>query len=363
MNGSWEGWRDRVGWGLLGLLLFGLVGYVLLAFIGTLTFALFVYYATRPIYRRLDSHITHPDLVTAGTLLAFTLPMLTILSYAVSVGIQELNQFLGATNLVQYQQIVQPYVDLAQLSSPRRLAEVLLSDQGGALSSGVGNVLERYIGPVTTYAGALIAILTRLFLLFTFAFYLLRDDRKIAAWFRRSFDYDHGVVEFAERVDEDLETVFFGNLITIVATGLIAVAVYLALDWLAPGNTGVAYPILLGLITGIATLIPVVGMKLVYVPYTLILLVLAATGSGPLWFPFVFFVVTLVVVDTFPDLFVRSYVSSGNITMGLVLFAYILGTLVFGWYGIFFGPILLVAFVHFAKEVFPRIISGAWIQA
>lgn len=363
MNRSWEGWRDRVAWGLLGFVLFGLVGFVLLSFIGTLSFALFVYYATRPLYRRLDRHVEHSDLTTAATLLAFTLPMLAIVGWAILVGVEELNAFLGATNLENYQSMLEPYVDLAALSSPQRLAETVTASGGGGLDPEVQGALEGLIGPVTSSAGAVFNVLVRLFLLFAFVFYLLRDDHRLAAWFRRSFGYGHGAVEFAEGVDDDLETVFFGNLITIVITGLIAVVAFLALNWLAPGDTGIGYPILLGLLTGLATLVPVVGMKLVYIPYTLVLAGLALAGSLPLWFPVAFFVVTLLVVDTFPDIFVRSYVSSGSLHMGLVLFAYVLGTVVFGWYGIFFGPILLVAFIHFARDVFPRLVSGDLIRA
>jgi predicted PurR-regulated permease PerM len=361
MDGDWQAWRNRVAWGLLGAVLFGLVGYVLLRFIGTITFALFVYYATRPLYRRLIRRFEHPDWVAMGTLLAFVLPLLLILGWAIVVSVQELNQFLGARGLEGYQSMLQPYVDLAALSSPRQLVESVTTS-GGELDPEVRNALEGLVGPVTTSAGFVVAVLTRLFLLFAFAFYLLRDDHKIAAWFRRSFDYDSAVA-FARRVDEDLETVFFGNLVTIVATGAIAVGAYMALDWLAPSDAGLAYPVLLGLLTGIGTLIPVVGMKLVYLPYTLLLVGLAATGDVPVWLPVAFLGVTFVVVDTFPDIFVRSYVSSGSLDMGLVLFAYVLGTLVFGWYGIFFGPILLVAFVHFAREIFPRIVSGDWIRA
>ena len=362
MDGGWVAWRDRVAWGLLGAVLFGLVSYVLVTYIGTLTFALFVYYATRPLYRRLIRRFEHPDWVATGTLLAFTLPMLAILGWAVVVGIQELSQFLGAQGLESYQQMIQPYVDLAALSSPRRLADAILASDGTGLNPAVQRALEQLIGPVTTYAGALIAVLMRLFLLFAFAFYLLRDDHKIAGWFRQSFDYD-GAVAYVSGVDEDLETVFFGNLVTVVATGAIAVGTYVALDRLAPGSANVPYPILLGLLTGVGTLIPVVGMKLVYVPYSLVLFGLAFASGWPIWFPIAFVVVTFIVVDFVPDVFVRSYVSSGEINMGLVLFSYVLGTLVFGWYGIFFGPILLVAFVHFAREVFPRLVSDSWIKA
>jgi hypothetical protein len=35
------------------------------------------------------------------------------------------------------------------------------------------------------------------------------------------------------------------------------------------------------------------------------------------------------------------------------MLAYIFGPLLFGWYGVFLGPILLVLVVHFARVVLP----------
>jgi len=82
-------------------------------------------------------------------------------------------------------------------------------------------------------------LLLRLFVSFTLAFYLLRDDYKIAQWFRRSFEHQPAAVTFVEQVDADLTTIYTGNLITIGASGLLAVSTYYVLDIIAPAGTGV----------------------------------------------------------------------------------------------------------------------------
>ena len=41
--------------------------------------------------------------------------------------------------------------------------------------------------------------------------------------------------------------------------------------------------------------------------------------------------------------------------MGLVMFAYLLGPALFGWYGIFMGPLLMVLIVEFIVTVLPRL--------
>mgnify|MGYP006282838631 CR=1 FL=1 len=203
----------------------------------------------------------------------------------------------------------------------------------------------------------------RLFVILIVAYYLLRDDHRVATWFRSTFESTPGVVAFMNDVDSDLTTVYTGNLVTIGITALIAVLVYNGLTLVAPRGTGVAFPLLLGLLTGIFTIIPVFGIKLIYFPYTAYLGFEAARNQAvPIWYPVLFFVVVLVVVDSIPDFFIRSYVSKGSLHMGLVLFAYVLGSIAFGWYGIFLGPIILVLFVHFLRNVLPQLVQGQQIR-
>jgi predicted PurR-regulated permease PerM len=78
--------------------------------------------------------------------------------------------------------------------------------------------------------------------------------------------------------------------------------------------------------------------------------------------PIAFAALSFVVVDTIPDLILRPYVSGRNLHVGLVMFAYIFGPLLFGWYGIFLGPMLLVFVVHFTRLVLPELISGTEIR-
>lgn len=187
----------------------------------------------------------------------------------------------------------------------------------------------------------LFGFLGQVFVIFVFVFYLLRDDHKIAGWVRTTAGSDSGVVTYLEAVDADLEVVFLGNLLTIVATGTVATGVYALLSILAPPALSYPYSVLLGALTGIATLMPVVGMKIVYVPFSVYLLYRAVTTPAPLWFPIVFFAVSLMIVDTIPDLFIRSYLSARTLHFGLVLLAYTLGALALGWAGLFLGPIIL----------------------
>lgn len=335
---------DSVAWILVGVLITVVVAFILYSFVGAIVVGIFVYYATRPIYRRIDQWTEHSSLSAIVTLLTVGLPILLILAYATFIGIREADRFFAVANLEQLRAVLAPYVDLVS----------------GSEGQGLLGILRDNLSRAQGFASSATAWLLRLFVIFTLAFYLLRDDYKIAQWFRRSFENQPAAVTFVEEVDDDLTTIYTGNLITIGATGFLAVIVFYGLDAIAPAGTGVQFPILLGLLTGVATLIPAIGVKLIYFPYTGYLVWQAVTGGGgPLWFPVVFFVVTVVVVDVIPDFFIRSYVSKGELNMGLLLLTYVLGAVAFGWYGIFFAPIVLVFFIHFVRDILPVLLGSA----
>lgn len=342
MGTPWNLSGGQAAWTVVGAGLALLVAVMLYSFVGAIVVGVFLYYAVRPVYRRIDAYSDHPTINATVTLLAVGVPVLVILGYAALVGVRELNQLLVTSGLQQYRSALQPYLDVAALTQPDRVARLLGSR----------------VGSIVGYANAVFTWLLRLFVATVVAFYLLRDDQRISEWGRSTFEGTPGVVPFFEGVDADLTTIYTGNLITIGITALIAIVVYTGLDAIAPAGAGIAFPRLLGLLTGVFTIVPVIGIKIIYIPYAAYLAVAAVRSpSVPVWFPVVFFVVVLVVVDSIPDFFIRSYVSKGNLHMGLVLLAYVLGTIAFGWYGLFFGPIVLVLAVHFLRDVLPCIVQ------
>lgn len=346
-------------WVLLGIAIAAVIVIGLTTYIGAFLFAVFLYFATRPLYHRLNEYLDHPNVAVTLTLLAVVFPMLIVVGYALLVSFQELNQFLSTHSLDAVRSYLQPYLGLVRAGRLRRLWDLLVTSPGQPLSPAARRILERILGRVRTIAALVFAVLSQLFLMSIFLFYFLRDDHKVRDWFFESIDHDERVVEFVTNVSDDLETVFFGNLAIIAVSGSIATVTYYALNAVAPGGDVVTIPVLLGLLTGIATLIPLVGMKAVYIPYTALLLGTTATTETPLWHPLVFFLVTLIVVDTVPDFFIRSYLAAwSGVHLGLVLLGYVLGTLAFGWSGLFLGPIIVVLAVHFGHSIFPRLASN-----
>ncbi|QDX41670.1 AI-2E family transporter [Salarchaeum sp. JOR-1] len=350
--------RARAGWWAVGSFLALALALVVYRFLGTFVFGVFLYYATRPVYRRLKKRVRPPSLAAAISLLALALPALLLFAYTLAVGLQELDKFLATRDiqLTQVEALLQPYIDVSSIVQD---PQSLLDDPNFV------EAVQAFISNASGYIGFIGGAALHLFVMITMAFYLLRDDHRLAQWFRRRFSDSEGVVEaYFARVDHDFSNIFFGNILNAVFTGIIGGISYSALDYVAPAGLGIPYPVLLGVLTGVASLVPVVGIKLVYVPVLAYLTGIAvSTSTALLWFPLLFFVVSFLIVDVIPDLVLRPYVSGRGLHLGMVMLAYIFGPLLWGWYGLFLGPMLLVLIVHFVKLVLPELIAGRRIEA
>jgi predicted PurR-regulated permease PerM len=346
--------RSRLAWWTLGFALGAAVLFVLHSFVGTFVFGLFLYYATRPIYRRIRTRIRPQSLAAAVALFVLALPALALVAYTGGVAVSELFRLTdeGLFDLSRY-----PFT-AEQLSVLTDFEELLTIDPSVVTLQQVQRAVSSIgsAGDVVAFVGI---GLVHLFAMIALAFYLLRDDRTFSRWFRTRIADDRGVMEaFLAGVDRDFNNIFFGNILNAVLTGTIAVVVYSLLNLIAPPQVAIPAAALAGLFAGVASLVPVVGMKLVYVPITVYLGV-ASSLSAPdtLWFAAVFFTVSFVVVDTIPDLVLRPYVSGRHLHVGAVMIAYTLGPLLFGWYGVFLGPIILVLVVNFARHVLPVLVA------
>jgi hypothetical protein len=82
--------------------------------------------------------------------------------------------------------------------------------------------------------------------------------------------------------------------------------------------------------------------------------------AGGNTFPFVggVLVVYVLVLDLLPQSFIQPYLSGRELDMVLLLFAYILGPILFGWYGFFFLPIVVVLVFEAARIVLPELLRG-----
>lgn len=346
--------RDHPLWLLSGIVLLGAIGYVLSSFIGLVVVGLFVYYAARPVYRRLVDRVGHPTLAAGLSISTLVLPMFLLVGYALLIVSRELRRLTNLPAFGPRQLGIDP-TTYSRLTDP----SVLLSPKARELLTGPlsGSILDSLVSVAET-ATTFGVILINLLAIVVFAFYLLRDDDRLARWLHTTLE-THGSVfeEFLQAVDRDLSSIFFGNILNAIITGTVAVIAYSVLNVFAPEGAAIPAAALVGLLAGAASLIPIVGMKIIYVPVALYMTArgVMTAGGESLWFVVLFAVISVVVVDSIPDFLLRPYVSGKNIHIGSLMLAYILGPLFFGWYGLFLMPALLVVVVQFAMVVVPSL--------
>ncbi|AUV83291.1 AI-2E family transporter [Salinigranum rubrum] len=340
---------------LFGLLVAVVLGALALQFIAPLTVSVFLYYSTRRFYGSLR-RLRLPARIRAVIVMsALAVPLLLVVSYAAVLLAVEAQQFVEEYALID---VAAAHVDwLGEIGTIPDLTVQGLYDayQAGQLSP-VIDFLSQHAMLLTTVVSN---FFLNLFITVIVTYYLLLDGHRIREWLLR-FDDDAIVREYLEAVDDELEAVLFGNLLNVIAVSLIAIAAFSGYNAVAPAAAEVPYPALAGVLTGAASLIPVVGMKVVYLPLTAItaLPVVLGGDSSLLLYVVVLLVVAVVVVDTIPDLVLRPLLSGKNTHVGLLMLAYTLGPVVLGFYGLFFAPIALVIGLTFANTALPRLLGA-----
>jgi predicted PurR-regulated permease PerM len=329
--------------------------YVVYRFIAAFTIAAFLYYSTRRFFQYLGRLRIPRRTRAVLTLSLFGIPLLVLLSYTVVLMVLEIRRFV----------LDNPFVLSAVENTPwfqgtEGLPELTVDGMIQAYRSGQMDPLIDFAfeqaGFITDLTSAFVL---NMFIIVVVTYYLLVEGWKASEWLER-FDGDSTARVFFEEADKELEAVLYGNLLNVIAIAVIAIGAYAAYNAVVPPAARVPYPVLAGALTGIASLIPVVGMKIVYVPLAAAAALPVALGGDPAVLVYVggFLAVAVVIVDTIPDLLLRPFLSGNRTHVGLLLLAYIFGPIIFGFYGLFLAPIILVLALTFAEVALPPLVGG-----
>lgn len=351
--------------------------YMALNFIGALTLGIFIYYCTRPVYRFLRDNNVGKTISAIVAQLTFILPSIVLLAYTLQIVSFEIRAFAADASgtigdVLQNQELIERILEQEGLFGFNINDEIGISSEdtgidgirsllGNINSDTIDSILNVSVSLISDLISSISGLFFTLFIAFALSFYLQRDGEKIKSKVMTLLDYDRDLYEYLDRLDADLRVVFLGNIALALGTAVVGATSFYLITLLVPGGEVLKYPGLVGFLCGIASLIPVVGMKLVYFPLTAILLVVSVIRQPlpeALVFPVVFFVVAAIIVDTIPDLVARPYLGSlSGVSTSVLLFSYILGPLAFGWYGLFLGPLIFVSAYEFVLIILPLIVQ------
>jgi predicted PurR-regulated permease PerM len=356
-------------WLIFGVALSALLLWIMRPFLDVFIYAIFLYYITRPIKRWLGKYIKHEGLQVLVSLLLLALPIVLVISYTLIIGLSQLMAFVQSLGLSG----VMPAGPLANLTTTVSGLQQNMNrgtfDIGNMTQQDWFRTLSGYSGSLPTIQAILLAlggtiadIVFKGFIILFIAFALLKNDQQLKEWFAKTFPYlveEHQglFARYMKGVDTDLQKIFFSNLLSIVFFAIIAVASYHLLNLIAPPSMQIPSPILLGILTGVAALIPIIGMWLVVGPLTVYLIInslIAGTFVANIGIFIFMFLFIFIFVTTVPGFVVGPYLARGNVNTGLLMFAYIIGPIVFGITGIFIGAIVLVLLTNYFRTIVPE---------
>lgn len=331
---------------LLGVFLWPFVG----AIVTSATLAALVY----PGYQRLRDWIGNPNVAAfVGSALLFFLLLVPLVGLSFALADQ---LHLGADRLTsELGRRLGPGGDLrtwaVHVGQSLGLPPAQITEQINRQLREIPAMLaQRAVGFLSGLGGWLFQGGVALFTLF----FMLRDGEKLVAilsWLvplRKEYT-EHLI----SRAREVTYATMYGNVAVAVAQGALVGGAFWAL--------GLPAPTLWGTVTGVLSLLPVVGAPLVWVPAGILLLVHAHVARGIILLLF-----GILVVSTVDNLLRAVLVSDRAQLHPLIVFFSVLGAiLLFGGVGLFIGPVLFVvclSFIEAARLVIePKSVAGPGI--
>ena len=217
-------------------------------------------------------------------------------------------------------------------------------DIRGAITSHVQQAGVWVLGSGATILGGFATLLVRTLITLVIVYFLFRDGRD---WIHRAVGVIPLSPEQARRLIDNISDTIIANVYGILAVG----ATQGLLTGAALAIVGIPSPLLWGLGAAFASVIPVVGAGIVWIPAGLYLIFTHAIWTG------IFVLLWGSIVISSADNIVRPWVVSGKIQLHpLALLFFILGGVeAFGFLGLFLGPVIasvmVVLFAMFREEL------------
>jgi predicted PurR-regulated permease PerM len=298
--------------------------------------------ATLPVYERMQRLLgggdTWPPLaMTVLVFLVVIVPSLILMGMLARelVHAQEfVNQFGDVERKAALAKLLaNPWV-AALVDRANQLITTFNIDAKGALVQGARRLLSFLFGSLTGAAKGAALFVFQLLLGVVILFFLYRDGRKLTDAFWSALPIAQAR---KDRIHDTVENVVSAVVIGVLATATIQGALAAIGYWFVD----LPSPVLLGTLTAIAALVPVVGTLLVWVPAAGYLLATGNIVDGLIlagW--------CLVVVGS-ADNFLRPLLISGRtgLPFSLMTLGALGGLAAFGFFGLVVGPLILAVFL------------------
>jgi predicted PurR-regulated permease PerM len=305
-----------------------------------------------PVHVWVQQHIKGKN---AAALISTVLVVVAVIIPATALGLVVLKEIHGLYDLLSERSAEQGGWDLYVkhfvdhfLGWAGKYVDVSALDLRGELVRRLDQISRSLISWGSQAVGDLVSFLTETVVAFFTLFFLFRDGRSVLARAAEALPLKAGQFErLFTRVSDSIVANVYGCLAVGAAQGTLLSLGFWAL--------GVPSPVVWGLVTGMCSLIPLVGSTAVWGPAAIIFFI-----TGHPWKGVILLAWGAAVVGQIDNV-VRPYVISGRAKMHplLVFFALLGGVKAFGVLGLFIGPVVvsltLVVFEMLCEENAPHL--------
>lgn len=288
-------------------------------------------YAFTPVYDYIYLRIKRSGISAALTTLFISAPFLLVLLYGFFKALEQLN-FITETLKKESPTTIFDLIGVDVHNSP------FYGFISGAFPE-IINLSDFFSNTV----GELPLILMNVVVLFLALYYFLNEKERIEEYFNRIVpqQYKNEITEILEPAKKVVNGLIYANVMSAMIVALLATVGYLII--------GVPYSFLLGLLTGFAALLPVIGPWTIFLPvgFYYILTDNIVQGLAVL----IYGVVTLFILYNF-YIFPKLGGNNAQLHPFIVLVGFLGGAYVFGAMGILYGPIILGLLKGLAEGIF-----------
>jgi predicted PurR-regulated permease PerM len=310
---------------------------ILLPFIDTLILAIILASFFNPLQIYLERRLQgQKNLAALIIVLIITfliaIPVFVFTSTLVAQGLDTVNKTNDWVRAGKLQQLVQdPRINeyLARFQERFPFLEINKTEMANDLLYLSRDIGQFLLGKVASILGNVASLVAHFFIMIFIAFYLVRDGGEMVKTIRYYIplraDQEDRIISGIRVVTK---SVLLGSFLTAVCQGLVGGVALTILGF--PG-------LFWGTMTALASLIPLVGVYLIWVPIAIYLLLLGETKSV------VFLAVWSIVASGIIDNFVRPLLMKGKSKMSpfYIFLAILGGVQYFGLKGILYGPLIL----------------------
>lgn len=311
---------------------------VLQPFITYLFFSIIFVIIFKPVYEWLHKKTSMPRTSSAILVLGLILIIVIPSFFITSVIVRE------APELYQTSLETLDFEQIDALAYRLTGQEISVQEE---LIQGVPKLREYLIDQAGSALTQIAMLLLGLFIMFFAMFYFFTQGDRMLIELKKSLPFSHeNQHKLFKQVNEVIYATINGQIILGVLQGIVTALVLLLL--------GVPYAIIWGFVTAIASILPVVGSYVVWIPIAIWLYLMGSTTQA-----IILLVVGFVIIAQI-DNFLRPYVISSRadihpITVIVGVFG---GIVAFGVAGFIIGPLVLALFItvmqFYSEELTPK---------